>query len=69
MTDSQVRPWVGKSVRATLDDGRVVTGTLHADDAHGHGHAHYVIVSAGASGRQEVIHGADAFAEIEAATG
>jgi microcompartment protein CcmK/EutM len=68
MTDSQIRPWVGKSVRAKLADGRTLAGTLHADDAHGHGHVHYVIVSAGASGRQEMIHGADSFVEIVDAT-
>jgi hypothetical protein len=68
MTDSEVRPWVGKPVRATLADGRVIAGTLHADDAHGHGHVHYVIVSdpvrPGEGAVREVIHGAESFVEI-----
>ena len=45
MTDDEVRPWVGKPVRITLDDGRVLAGTLHAEDGHGHGHSHYSVVS------------------------
>ena len=45
MTDDEVRPYVGKPVRVTLDDGQVLAGTLRADDAHGHGHSHYRVVS------------------------
>jgi hypothetical protein len=67
------RPWVGKPVRATLADGRVVAGTLHADDAHGHGHIHYVIASdllrTGDGEVREVIHGAQSFVEIADASG
>lgn len=73
MTDSEVRPWVGKPVRATLADGRIIAGTLHADEAHGHGHVHYAIVSdpvqAGAKPAQELIHGAESFVEIVDASG
>jgi hypothetical protein len=62
MTDEEVRPWVGKPVRITLDDGRLLAGTLHADDSHGHGHTHYAVVSdpvvEGQDKITEVIHGA-----------
>jgi hypothetical protein len=68
MTDSEVRPWVGKAVRATLADGRIIAGTLHAEDTHGHGHAHYILVSDGVrpgDGKvQEMLHGAESFVEI-----
>jgi hypothetical protein len=73
MTDSEVRPWVGKPVRATLADGRVIAGTLHAEDSHGHGHVHYAIVSdpvrAGEGEVRELIHGAESFVEINDASG
>ena len=75
MTDSEVHRWVGKPVRAVLADGRVLAGTLHLDDAagHGHGHAHYVIVSdpirAGEREVREKIHGAESFVEITDASG
>jgi hypothetical protein len=69
MTDQEVHPFVGKPVRVTLADGRILAGTLHADDAHGHGHAHYAVVSdpvaAGGSKATEVIHGADIITNIE----
>ena len=62
MTDDEVRPWVGKPVRVTLDDGQVLAGTLHADDSHGHGHTHYAVVSdpivEGGDKVTAVIHGA-----------
>lgn len=73
MTDDEVRPWVGKPVRLTLDDGRVLAGTLHADDSHGHGHVHYAVVSdpvaEGGEKVTEVIHGAARINEIEDASG
>jgi hypothetical protein len=73
MTDSEVQPWVGKPVRATLADGRIIAGTLHADDGHGHGHVHYIIssdpVRPGEREVQEVIHGAASFVEIADASG
>ena len=69
MTDQEVQPFVGKPVRITLADTRVLAGTLHADDSHGHGHVHYAVVSdpiqAGGQPVQEVIHGAAQIADIE----
>ncbi|HTX03422.1 MAG TPA: hypothetical protein VMD07_07060 [Candidatus Acidoferrales bacterium] len=73
MTDAEVRPWVGKAVRATLADGRIIAGTLHADDAHGHGHTHYLLVSDAVRPDdvkvREMIHGAESFVEIADASG
>lgn len=73
MTDKEVQPFVGKPVRVTLADGRIVAGTLHADDDGGHGHTHYVVVSGpvaqGGRPVREVLHGADAITEIESAAG
>ena len=72
MTDDEVRPWAGKPVRLTLDDGRVLAGTLHADDSGGHGHVHYAVVSdpiaEGGEKVTEVIHGAARITEIEDAS-
>jgi hypothetical protein len=73
MTDDEVRPYVGSPVRLTLDDGRVLAGTLHADDSHGHGHTHYAVVSdpvrEGGDKVTEIIHGADRITVIEDASG
>ncbi len=72
MTDDEVRPYVGKAVRLTLDDGRVLAGTLHADASGGHGHTHYAVVSdpirEGGEKVQEVVHGAGRITEIEDAS-
>ncbi len=72
MTEQEVQPYVGKPVRLTLDDGRVLAGTLHADDAHGHGHSHFAVVSApireGGEKVTEVIHGAERITVIEDAS-
>jgi small nuclear ribonucleoprotein (snRNP)-like protein len=72
MTDDEVRPYVGKPVRITLDDGRVLAGTLHADDGHGHGHMHYAVVSdpvqEGGEKVTEVVHGAGRITTIEDAS-
>jgi hypothetical protein len=72
MTDEEVQPYVGKPVRITLDDGRVLAGTLHADAGGGHGHTHYAIVSdpvqEGGEKVTEVIHGAGRINEIEDAS-
>jgi hypothetical protein len=72
MTDDEVRPWVGKPVRLTLDDGRLLAGTLHADQSGGHGHVHYAVVSdavrEGGENVTEVIHGAARINEIEDAS-
>lgn len=72
MTEEEVRPYVGKPVRLTLDDGRVLAGTLHAEDTHGHGHAHYAVVSdpvqEGGKKVTEMIHGAERITVIEDAS-
>jgi hypothetical protein len=73
MTDAEVKPWVGKPIRLTLDDGQVLAGTLHADDAHGHGHHHYSVVSSpvrsGGEKASVMIHGAERITQIEDASG
>jgi hypothetical protein len=42
---------------------------LHSDDAHGHGHNHYAVVSdpiqKGGSPVREIVHGAEQIAQIE----
>jgi hypothetical protein len=72
MTDQEVQPFVGKPVRITLADARILAGTLHADASHGHGHVHYAVVSdpveAGGRPAQEVIHGAAQITQIEDAS-
>ena len=69
MTDDEVKPWIGKPVRVSLADGRVLAGTLHADSAHGHGHQHYAVVSdpveEGEGPVTEVLHGAAQITVIE----
>ena len=73
MTDSEVHPWLGKPVRVTLADGRIIAGTLRAEDAHGHGHVHYMIESDPVRPAQgevrEMIHGAAQMVEITDASG
>ncbi|HTW83214.1 MAG TPA: hypothetical protein VMD91_03975 [Candidatus Sulfotelmatobacter sp.] len=73
MTDAEVKPWVGKPVRLTLDDGQVLAGTLHADHSHGHGHDHYAVVSGavreGGENATVTIHGAERITTIEDASG
>jgi hypothetical protein len=68
MTEDEIKPFVGKPVRLTLADGRILAGTLHADDAHGHGHTHYMIVSdpikEGDPPVQEMLHGAAQVTEV-----
>ncbi len=72
MTDEEVAPYVGKAVRVTLADGRVIAGTLHADDDQGHGHGHYAVVSdpirEGGHKVQEVLHGAESITQIDDAS-
>jgi hypothetical protein len=69
MTEEEVQPYLGKPVRVTLDDGRVLAGTLHGDDSHGHGHTHYAVVSdpvrEGGEKVTEVIHGAQRITVID----
>jgi hypothetical protein len=73
MTDQEVQPYVGKPVRVTLADGRVIAGTLHLDHGHGHGHAHYLIASdpvkPGGEKVREMFHGPQTFVTIEDASG
>ncbi len=45
MIDSELTPFVGKPIRATLSDGRVLAGTLHIDDAGSLTDRRYAIVS------------------------
>ena len=74
MTDEEVAPYVGKAVRVTLADGRVLAGTLHADadHGHGHGHGHYAVVSdpvrEGGRKVQEMVHGAESITQIDDAS-
>ncbi|HEX3468566.1 MAG TPA: hypothetical protein VHT05_10845 [Candidatus Elarobacter sp.] len=72
MTDDEVTPFVGKPVRLTLDDGRVLAGTLHSEGGHGHGHGHYAVVSdpirEGGEKVVEMIHGAERITVIEDAS-
>ena len=71
MTEDEVRPYVGRPVRLTMDDGRVLAGTLHAEGDRGHGHAHYAVVSdpvkPGGEKVVEMIHGAERITVIEEA--
>jgi len=73
MTDQELAPYVGKAIRATLADGRILAGTLHAEHAHDHGHTHYTIVSdpvrQGDAKVREMLHGADAVVQVEDASG
>jgi small nuclear ribonucleoprotein (snRNP)-like protein len=69
MTDQEVHPFVGKAVRVHLADGRILAGTLHADEGHNHGHVHYAVVSdpiqQGGEKVAEVVHGAAQITQIE----
>ena len=69
MTEAEVAPFVGKPVRVTLADARVLAGTLHAEHGHGHGHTHYAVVSdpikRGEPRVRELIHGSDQITQIE----
>ncbi|MGB8266190.1 MAG: hypothetical protein WCE44_07720 [Candidatus Velthaea sp.] len=72
MTDQEVKPYLGKPVRVHLADGRILAGTLHGDDSHGHGHEHYAVVSdpvqSGGQKVTEVVHGAAQITQIENAS-
>jgi putative oxidoreductase len=69
MTEEEVRPYVGKPVRITLDDGCVLTGTLYAHGADGH--THYAAISDPGRGESpkvaETIHAAERISLIEEA--
>ncbi len=68
MHDNEIQPFVGKPVRMTLADGRILAGTLHAHGEQGHGHMHYAIVSdpikAGGENVVEMVHGSDQITEV-----
>lgn len=72
MTEAEIRPWVGKPVRVYLDDGQILAGTLHAEGDHGHGHAHYAVVSdpvkEGGEPVVAMIHGSERINQIEDAS-
>jgi hypothetical protein len=72
MTEAEIKPFIGKPVRVTLADGRIIAGTLHADAGHGHGHTHYTVVSdpikEGDPPVQEMLHGADIITNVEDAS-
>jgi len=72
MTDQEVAPYLGKPVRLTLADGRILAGTFQNDDNSGHGHPHYAVVSdavfEGGKPVIEVLHGADGIVTIEDAS-
>ena len=72
MHENEVKPYVGKPVRVTLADGRILAGTLHAEGDHGHGHVHYAVVSdplvKGGEPVVEVIHGSDQITDVEDAS-
>lgn len=73
MTDDEIAPFLGKPVRVTLDDRRVLAGTLHGhgDSGH-HGHVHYAVVSdpvrKGDQPVTEMIHGGGRITTIEDAS-
>jgi hypothetical protein len=72
MTDEEVHPFVGKPVRVTLADGRILAGTLHTEGGHGHGHTHYMVESAPVEEHghpvREMIHGAAQITDVEDAS-
>ncbi len=72
MYDEEIKPFIGKPVRLTLADGRILAGTLHAHGDHGHGHVHYAVVSdpvrQGGENVVETIHGGDHITNIEDAS-
>ena len=65
MTETEIRPWLDRWIRATLADGRVIAGKLSQADRH------YKIVTPAADKHQkdsvETIHSGDQIATIEAA--
>jgi hypothetical protein len=73
MTDQEIEPYIGKPVRVTLADRRVLAGVLRATDDRGHHHRHYSVISdplrAGQHDVKEVIHGGDQIVTIEDASG
>jgi hypothetical protein len=72
MNDDEVKAWIGKAVRVTLANKRVLAGVLHALGDEGHGHRHYLVVSdpiqQGGEKKKELIHGALLITDIEDAS-
>jgi hypothetical protein len=72
MSDQEIEPYLGKPVRVTLADGRVLAGVLEGSGDHGHGHRHYTVTSDPVRGGddlvREMIHGGDQIATIEDAS-
>jgi hypothetical protein len=68
MTIEEMTPFVGKPVRVTMADGRILAGTLHSHGDEGHGHVHYAVVSdpieEGGEPVVEVIHGSEQITEV-----
>jgi hypothetical protein len=73
MTDEEVKPFLGKPVRVTLADRRILAGVLRVESGSGHGHSHYVVVSdpirKGEPPVAEMIHGSEQITDIEDASG
>jgi hypothetical protein len=72
MTNEEVQAWLGKPVRLTLSDGRLLAGTLHAEDGDGHPHVHFKVVSdpirEGEGKVSELVHGAELITDIQDAS-
>jgi hypothetical protein len=72
MRDDEIADFLDKPVRVTLADGRILAGTIHAQGDAGHGHVHYMIVSApieeGQKPVAEMVHGADQITNVEDAS-
>ena len=73
MTDHEVNPFVGRAVRVTLADGRILAGTLHREADTVASSAAYLVVSdpiqQGGETIQARIDQADRITQIEDASG
>ena len=72
MTDQEIQPFLGKAVRVSLADGRILAGMLRASDGDRHSHRHYLVssdpVREGDRPVSEMIHGGDQITNIEDAS-
>jgi hypothetical protein len=72
MTDHEVKPFVGRAVRVTLADGRILAGTLHREaDTVASSDAYLVVsdpIEADGETVQERIDAADRITQIEDAS-
>jgi hypothetical protein len=72
MTDHEVKPFVGRAVRVTLADGRILAGTLHRQaDTEAASPAYLVVsdpLSAGSDRVQERIESAELMTQVEDAS-